>query len=64
MNFFSQHINSSPQSACLRNAPSSTVSPPLEVVPLLGKNYTLDDQCALLFGNSAKACEKTVSRKR
>ena len=52
-------MNRSSQSSCLNNKPNTTAYSTM--VPLLGTEYSLDNQCVLLFGNNTKSCEKTVS---
>lgn len=49
----------SSQSSCLNNKPNTTLYSTPTMVPLLGTEYSLDNQCVLLFGDNAKSCEKT-----
>ena len=53
---------SSSESHCLDNEPNSTdIFQLAESTPLIGTNYTLDEQCQLLFGSATASCYKTVS---
>ena len=51
-------FHSTTQSDCLVSSHYNTTA--VQTVPLLGRNYTLDHQCTLIFGANATACDKTV----
>lgn len=46
-------------SSCLNDEPNTTVAPPPAHPPLPGMEYTLDEQCRLLFGAGASHCNTT-----